>query len=305
MHLALSGSSGLVGQVLSASLREDGHDVSPLVRDDRPRIRWSPPSGEIDRQQMATVDAVVHLAGESIGEGRWTKTKKERIRQSRETATRLLCESLASLEPRPHTLVSASAIGYYGDRGSEVLDEGAAPGEGFLPEVCVQWEAATQPAREAGIRVVNLRIGVVLSPDGGALAKMLWPFKLGLGGRVGSGHQYWSWIALSELVRVIRFAVDTRALSGPVNAVAPEPATNREFTRVLGQVLRRPTIFPIPAPAARLALGQMANDLLLASARVVPKKLGESGYDFSWADLEAALRHELGVRPDHSSAVER
>jgi len=294
VHVAISGSSGLVGSALTRALRAAGHEVNPLVRGDQAGIRWNPSTGEIDVKKIADVDAVVHLAGESIATGRWTAAKKQRIRGSREDATRRLCESLAKLENGPRTMISASAIGFYGDRGDELLDEEAAPGEGFLPEVCLHWEPATRPAAEAGVRVVNPRIGVVLSRDGGALTKMLLPFKLGLGGRVGSGRQYWSWITLTDLVRVIEFALDTPALSGPVNAVAPVAATNLEFTKALGRALGRPTIFPMPALAARLALGQMANDLLLASARVVPRKLEQSGFVFSHADLDDALRHVLG-----------
>lgn len=293
MHVAISGSTGLVGRALTSDLRADGHVVDPLVRGEKAGISWNPATGEVDCEKLADVETLVHLAGESIAEGRWTAAKKARIRSSREDATRRLCESLANMERRPRTLICASAIGFYGDRGNDELDEEAAPGEGFLPEVCRNWESATQVAADAGVRVVNLRIGVVLSRDGGALAKMMLPFKLGLGGRIGSGRQYWSWITLTDLVRAIRFAIETPALSGPVNAVAPVAATNLEFTKALGRALGRPTIFPMPALAAKLALGEMANDLLLASARVVPRKLEQNGFEFSYAELDDALRHVL------------
>jgi len=294
MHIAISGSSGLVGRALATALRADGHDVDPLVRGNSAGIHWTPATGEVDHEKMADVEVLVHLAGESIAEGRWTKAKKARIRSSREDAVGLLCETLAKMASGPRTLICASAIGFYGDRGNDVLDEDAAPGEGFLPQVCQNWESATQAAADVGIRVVNLRIAMVLSGDGGALTKLLLPFNLGLGGRVGSGRQYWSWITLTDLVRVIQFAIDTPALAGPVNAVAPEAATNLEFTKALGHVLGRPTIFPLPGLAAKIVLGQMANDVLLPSARVVPRKLEQSGFTFLHSELEGAIRYALG-----------
>ena len=225
---------------------------------------------------------------------RWNAAQKTRIRDSRTQGTRLLCEALAGLENPPAVFVCASAIGYYGDRGDETLDESSNAGDGFLADVCREWEAACEPARAKGIRVVNLRTGVVLSPCGGALQKMLLPFKLGVGGVVGDGKQHWSWIAIDDLIGAIHHALTHEELSGPVNVVAPHPATNRQFTKVLGKVLRRPTIFPLPAFAARLVLGEMADSLLLASARVLPKQLQETGFDFRFADLEDALRHLLG-----------
>ena len=294
MHIAISGSSGLVGRALATALSADGHEVDPLVRGNSTGIHWAPATGEVDQEKMADVEVLVHLAGESIAEGRWTAAKKARIRNSRVDATGKLCETLAKIKSGPRTLICASAIGFYGDRGNDVLDEEAAPGEGFLPQVCQNWESATQAAADVGIRVVNLRIAMVLSGDGGALTKILLPFKLGVGGRVGSGRQYWSWITLTDLVRVIQFAIDTPALSGPLNAVAPEAATNLEFTKALGHVLGRPTIFPLPGLAARIVLGEMANDLLLPSARVVPRKLVQSGFSFLHSELEGALRHALG-----------
>ncbi len=294
MQIAISGSSGMVGRALATALEADGHDVVPLVRGNAEGIRWTPATGEIDHEKMADVEVLVHLAGENIAKGRWTKAKKERIRSSRTDATRLLCESLASMKRGPRTLISASAIGFYGDRGDEQLDEDAASGEGFLPDVCVNWESATQAAVDAGLRVVNLRLGMVLSRDGGALKPMLVPFKLGLGGRMGSGRQYWSWITLTDVLRVIQFVIDTPTLNGPVNAVTPVAATNLEFTKALGQALRRPTIFPMPGFAARMLLGQMADGLILPSARVVPKKLEQAGFAFSYSELPAALSHVLG-----------
>jgi uncharacterized protein (TIGR01777 family) len=238
-------------------------------------------------------DAVVHLAGESIV-GRWTPEKKARILESRAKGTRLLCESLADLRSRPIVLVSASAIGYYGDRGDQVMDEESSAGSLFLSKVAKAWEAATDAARRNGIRVVNLRIGFVLGKAGGGLATMLLPFKLGVGGRVGSGRQYMSWIAIDDVVGAISHAILSDSLRGPVNAVAPNPVTNREFTKTLGRVLWRPTIFPLPAFAARLVMGEMADDLLLASTRVKPSRLLSSGYEFRFPQLEGALRHVLG-----------
>jgi uncharacterized protein (TIGR01777 family) len=238
-------------------------------------------------------DAVVHLAGENIAAGRWTERQKARIRDSRVKGTRLLCDLLARYSPPPKALVCASAVGYYGDRGDEILKEESAPGSDFLFDVCREWEAATQTAVERGIRVVNLRIGVVLSPLGGALAKMLTPFKLGAGGVIGSGRQYMSWIALDDVVRAFHFALTNQSLLGPVNAVAPNPVTNRDFTRTLGRVLSRPTVFPMPAFAARLAFGEMADALLLASTRVEPARLLAGSFIFRYPDLEGALRHLL------------
>jgi len=295
MIIAVTGSSGLVGSALVSALEADGHFVRPLVRrpvrDGTHEIRWDPAGSMIDATELAQVDAVVHLAGENIAAHRWTRAFKDKIRDSRVRGTKLLCETLAGLASKPAVLVSASATGYYGSRGDERLDESSAPGNGFLAEVCQQWEAATVPARDANIRVVNLRIGFVLSRDGGGLPKMLTPFRLGLGGVVGSGNQYLSWIALDDLVRTIRFALSAAALAGPVNGVAPTSVTNREFTKALGRVLNRPTIFPMPAVAARLAFGEMANDVLLASSRVEPRALSGAGFVFDYPQLEAALRH--------------
>ena len=294
MKILVSGLSGLVGGELGAFLTTAGHEVVGLSRSPGSTdIGWKPLEGEIDRDGISGVDAVVHLAGENIAK-RWNDKQKRLIRDSRVLGTRLLSETLADMETPPKVLVCASAIGYYGDRGEEVLTEASEPGEGFLAETCQEWEDACQPAREKGIRVVNLRIGVILSPKGGALAKMLLPFKMGLGGKIGSGNQYWSWIALDDVVGTIHHAIATLELSGPVNGTAPNPSTNLEFTKTLGKVLSRPTVFPMPKFAARLALGEMADDLLIASTRVQPERLKQTNYPFRFPELEPALRHLLG-----------
>jgi len=278
MKILITGSSGLIGSKLVSFLKAERHEV---VRYNRMATRPAIEEG---------LDAVVHLAGEPIA-GRWTAKKKGRIRQSRVDGTRQLCETLAKLERPPRVLVSASAIGYYGDRGAEPLNEDSSPGEGFLADVCRGWEAATGPAAEAGIRVVNLRFGVVLSGEGGALAKMLLPFKMGVAGIVGSGRQFWSWVAIEDVIGAIQHALNTERARGPMNAVSPNAATNREFTKTLGRVLRRPTVLPMPSVAARMVFGEMAEALLLASARVQPIRLESSGYRFHFPNLETALRH--------------
>ena len=302
--VAVTGSRGLVGSALAPALAAAGHRVLRLVRGAAaapaaPAVgarvaRWDPESGALDSSALAGVDAVVHLAGESVAGGRWTEAKKRRIRSSRVDGTRGLAASLARLERPPRVLVSASAVGYYGDRGAELLREGSAPGTGFLAEVCQEWETATEPAARARIRVVRLRIGMVVSRRGGALAAMLTPFRLGAGGPVGGGTQWVSWIAIDDLVGAILHALDTASLAGAVNAVAPEPVQNRELARTLGRVLGRPALLPLPAFAARLLLGQMADELLLASARVEPARLQATGFAFRHPTLEDALRHELG-----------
>lgn len=296
MHIAITGSSGLVGSTLVPLLTTGGHSVTRLVRHEagEGEVAWNPQAESFDASLLDGIDAIVHLAGENIAASRWNNRVKQRLRDSRVVATRRLCEGLAKMSAPPKVLVCASAIGFYGDRGEELLDEDATVGSSFLAELARDWEAATEPAAEAGIRVVNLRYGVILSPKDGALAKMLLPFKLGGGGRVGSGRQYWSWISIDDAAGAILHALMTDNLRGPVNAVAPNPVTNQEFTKTLGRVLGRPTVMPMPAFAARLALGEMADELLLASARVEPKKLLRSGYDFRQPTLEAALRHLLG-----------
>jgi uncharacterized protein (TIGR01777 family) len=297
MHVAVTGSSGLIGSALFAFLATEGHQVTRLVR--RPpggerEIQWEPEAGVRELSGLEGVDAVVHLAGENIASGRWTPQRKAEIRRSRVEGTRRLCESFTRLGRPPKVLASASAIGYYGDRGDEVLREESQPGSDFLAQVCRDWEAATEPASRAGVRVVQSRIGIILSPAGGALKKMLLPFSLGLGGKIGTGRQFMSWISLDDAVGATYHALTTDSLVGAVNVVAPAPVTNSEFTRTLARVLRRPALVPMPAFAARLAFGEMADALLLASARVVPSRLQGSGYRFRHPELEGALRHLLG-----------
>jgi hypothetical protein len=281
----------LVGSALTRALAERGDEVLRLVRraPHGPRERrWDPVGMSIDADALE-VDAVVHLAGEGIAEGRWSPARMQRIRDSRVQGTKLVAGAVGSALRAPRVLVSASAIGYYGDRGAEVLDETSAAGAGFLAEVCEAWEGAADAAREAGVRVVHPRIGVVLAREGGALTKMLLPFRLGVGGRVGSGRQMMSWIALGDLVRLILHALDDDGLAGPVNAVAPGAVSNAEFTRALGRALHRPTILPMPAFGARLAFGKMADHLLLASTHVVPRAAEASGFRFEHTDIDEAL----------------
>lgn len=298
MNILVTGSSGLVGSALVPSLKQEGHTVTRLVRSapaaGEKAVTWDPEKGQLSAAALDGMDAVVHLAGENIAAGRWNAERKARIRDSRVKGTRLLSDTLARLERPPRVLVSASAIGYYGSRGDEVLTEESHLGGGFLAEVCRDWEEAATPAARHGIRVVLLRYGVIFSGHGGALAKMLMPFRLGLGGRIGDGRQYVSWLALDDAVGAVHHALATEALAGPVNAVAPHPVTNAEFTRILGRVLGRPTVFPMPAFAARLAFGEMADELLLASQRVKPARLLDTNYPFRFPDLEGALRHLLG-----------
>jgi uncharacterized protein (TIGR01777 family) len=297
MLVAVTGASGMVGAALVDALQADGHLVRRLVRrevrDHDHEVHWDPAAGKIDGGALYGIDAVVHLAGENLAAHRWTDSFKQQIIESRVKGTRLLSKTLAGLSSKPLALCSASAIGFYGDRGTELVDESSPPGKGFLADVCQQWEAATRPASDVGIRVVNLRIGVVLSPRGGALARMLLPFKMGLGGVIGSGQQYFSWIAIDDLISAIQLAISDAPLEGAVNAVAPKPVTNREFTKTLGRVLRRPTVFPLPAFAARLALGEMANEMLLGGVRVEPRALRSAGFSFEYPQLERALRHVL------------
>jgi uncharacterized protein (TIGR01777 family) len=299
MNILVSGSTGLVGTALIPALTSAGHEVIRLVRvksrtPSKEVIGWDPTANYIDAAGLEGLDAIVHLAGEPIASSRWNSVKKARIRDSRVQGTRLLCEALSHISRPPKTLICASAIGYYGDRGNETLTESSSCGKGFLAEVCRDWEAACEAARQKGIRVVNTRFGVILSLAGGALAKMLTPFKSGAGGIVGSGQQYMSCISIDDCVAAIVHMLDTTSLVGPVNVVGPTPVTNREFTKTLGKVLGRPTFLPFPAAAARILLGEMADELLLSSDRVEPKKLLDNGFSFRHGDIETALRHVLG-----------
>jgi uncharacterized protein (TIGR01777 family) len=303
MNILLTGASGFVGRALIPKLASDGQRVVPLrravaVADSASGPTWNPHAGQVHLESAAPFDAVIHLAGENIAQ-RWTAAAKQRIRASRVDATRLLCEALARLPQPPRVLVCASATGYYGDRGDELLDERSQPGTGFLPEVCQAWEAATQPARQRDIRVVHLRLGIVLARHGGALARMLPAFRLGLGGRVGTGQQYWSWILLEDLLRVVELAIQDDGLSGAVNTVSPAPATNAEFARTLARALRRPAFLPLPAFAVRMIFAEMGREVLLASARVRPARLLEGGFEFRYPQLAAALAHSLNQ--PHSS----
>jgi uncharacterized protein (TIGR01777 family) len=296
MTILVSGSTGLVGMALVNHLEARGDTVVRLVRREAAEgeIAWDPQAGTIDTSALSDLDGVVHLAGENIAAGRWNDEKKARIRDSRVDGTELLARSLSEMETPPEVVVSASAIGYYGDRGDEILDENSAQGEGFLPDTCQAWERAAAPAVERGIRVVHPRIGVVLTKDGGALGKMLLPFKMGVGGVIGTGDQFMSWVTLDDLLAIITHCLSNKTISGPINAVSPNPCTNREFTKSLGRVLSRPTLFPMPAFAARLAFGEMADALLLSSSRVHPTKLAESRYNFVHPELESGLRYVLG-----------
>ncbi|HWR20810.1 MAG TPA: TIGR01777 family oxidoreductase [Verrucomicrobiae bacterium] len=298
LHILVTGSTGFVGSALVPFLAAGGHRITRLVRTTPEHgiaeVQWDPEAGVMDIARLEGLDAVVHLAGENIAAGRWTAEKKVKIHDSRVGGTRLLCDSLAGLKQPPKVLVCASAIGYYGDRGDELLTEESASGTGFLAGVCREWEAAASPAVQKGIRVVHLRFGMVLSGAGGALARLLQPFKMGLGGVLGTGHQYISWIALDDLLGVIAHALTTETLQGPVNAVTPNPVTNQEFTRTLGRIIGRFTPFAMPAVAARLTFGEIADELLLASQRAQPTRLLATGYRFRYPDLEDALRHSLG-----------
>ena len=287
----------MVGSELGKTLKRRGDTVLKLIRDKSslsPGLAyWNPATGQIDAAALEGIDAAVHLAGENISEGRWTDEKKKRILDSRVDGTTLLSKTLAGLNNKPRVLISASAIGYYGNRGDELVNEASKPGNDFLANVCAQWEQSSSAAKVAGIRVGNIRIGVVLSTKGGALAKMLVPFKMGVGGKVGDGDQYMSWIALDDLISAILFIIDTETIQGPVNMVSPNPVTNAEFTKSLGKALSRPAVLPAPAFALRLVFGEMADALLLSGVRVDPMKLKASNYSFKYPQLDAALKHLL------------
>jgi len=299
MKILVAGASGLVGSALGPALRREGHEVVTLVR--RPvrredEIAWNPTTGELAPAALATTDAIVNLAGENIAAGRWTAARKEALRRSRLDSTRTLVRALARAAPRPRVLVNASAVGFYGDRGDEVLTEDSPVGRGFLPELCAEWETEAQAAESAGARVVRLRLGVVLAREGGALARLLPVFRWGLGGRLGDGRAWMSWIELDDLVRVISAAATDPRFDGAINAVAPGPVTNGEFTAGLGRMLHRPAILPVPRWLLELVYGEMAGATLFASARVMPVRLLAGGFVFRQPDIAAALRHVVGSR---------
>lgn len=296
MKILITGSSGMIGSALISFLTAGKHQVYKMVRtraDLLPHeIAWDPEQGIINPELLEDFDAVVNLAGESIM-GRWAPLKKERIRYSRVNSTVLLSQALSQLRKPPSVFVSASAIGYYGNRGDELLTEKSLKGRGFMADVCQEWEESTQLAIDKGIRTINLRIGLVLSPKGGALKQMLLPFKLCLGGQLGSGRQYMSWITLDDLVGAIYYAICQPSIAGPVNAVSPYCVTNADFTKVLGEVLHRPTFFNMPEYAVNLIFGDMGRELLLSSERVKPEKLEQAGFVYSYPQLEGALHHLL------------
>ncbi|MFQ6144012.1 TIGR01777 family protein [Streptomyces seoulensis] len=294
-RIAVAGASGLIGSALVRSLTADGHEVVRLVR--RPargadEVRWDPEEQYVDSAGLAGCDAVVNLAGAGVGDRRWTDAYKKTIRDSRVLGTAALAEAVAALDVPPRVFVGGSAIGFYGDTGDRAVDEDAPPGDGFLPRVCVEWEEAAAPAEEAGIRTVFARTGLVVARGGGAWGRMFPLFKAGLGGRMGDGRQYWSFIALHDEVAALRHLIDTESLSGPVNLTSPQPLTNREITAAMGRVLHRPALLPVPAAALRAALGEMAGDVL-GSARVLPARLLESGFSFAFPGIEDAVRAAL------------
>ena len=293
MRVAVTGASGLIGSALLPVLRGAGHDVVSLVRGEPAagEAGWDPAAGTIDVAGLQGIDAIVHLAGENIGQ-RWTETSRKRILDSRVQGTRLVAETAAALDPQPALLV-ASAIGFYGQQGDQELTEDSTRGEGFLGDVVSAWESSAEPAREAGVRVVNFRQGLVLSKDGGALGRMLLPFRVGVGGRIGSGRQWWSWIAIDDVAAAYRFALE-HPLDGIYNLAAPGVVMNADFVDKLGNVLSRPTIFPLPGVAVRLAFGEMGEEMLLGGQRVVSEKLRGEGFDFAYPELEGALGHVLG-----------
>lgn len=301
MHIAITGATGLVGTALHRALAAAGHEVVAISRNPGASgVRWNPARREIDPAALAGVAAVVHLAGESIAGGRWTADRKAQLRESRVPATRWFTEVLARLVPVPRVLISASAVGIYGDRGDEVLSEASPLGDDFLAVLATDWEAAADPARQAGIRVVHPRFGIVLAPAGGVLAKMIPAFRLGLGGPVGGGRQWVSWITIDDLTGGVEHALANDTLAGPVNFTSPHPARNAEFARALGRALHRPAVFPLPAFALRLAFGELADATLLASQRAVPVRLTESGYQLRYPDIDEALRHVV-ARGGHTS----
>ena len=294
MRIVLSGASGLVGSALAPFLTAGGHDVVRLVRrvPGNGEARWDPAAREVDRAALERADALVHLSGENVF-GRWNAAKKAAIRASRVESTQFLSETIAGFAQRPGTFIAASAIGYYGNRGDELLTEESGSGTGFFPELCREWEAASGAAERAGVRVVRPRIGLVLTPRGGPLGQLLPFFRLGLGGPIGRGRQWWSWIAMDDLLQLLAFLLERDALRGPVNATAPEPVRNAEFVRVLGRVLRRPVVLPVPPIALRLLYGEAADEALLTGQRVLPARAARTGFQFRFTTLEPALRYLL------------
>jgi hypothetical protein len=297
MKILVSGASGLVGAALTPQLESAGHSVCRLARpasnsQGAPgrNVSWNPATGELDLQAAEGAEAVIHLAGAGIADGRWTAARKALLRGSRVDATRQLLDGLARLRQPPRTFICASAIGYYGSRGDEVLTESSAPGGDFLAVLCREWEGAAQGAERLGMRMVILRFGIILARAGGALPRILMPFRLGIGGKLGSGRQWMSWVALQDITDLILFALDHQEIQGPVNAVAPTPVRNWEFAEVLGRVMHRPSFFPTPAFALRLAVGEMADALLLSSQRVAPERATQAGYSYRYAALDEALR---------------
>lgn len=294
MKILISGGSGLVGSAATAALQADGHTVAHLVRPGgavtEKDVGWDPMRATVDLAGIEGTDVVIHLSGAGIGDGRWTSARKQVLRSSRIDTTRVLVDSLSKLKQKPRALLVASAIGYYGDAGDEILTESSANGTDFLALLCRDWEAEARRAAPMGIRTATLRFGIILSSKGGAIPRMLTPFKLGLGGRLGSGKQWMSWIAIEDVIGIIRFAIANEQVNGPVNVVAPNPVRNEEFTRLLAGMLHRPAIFPAPAFVLKLAMGEMADALLLGSDRVVPEKLLAAGFSFRFQILEPALR---------------
>ena len=297
MRIAVTGSSGLVGSALTEAITRAGHTSVKMVRSDRDfslnSIFWDPQQGLLNNQDLNSVDAVVHLAGENIAGKKWNKAFKKKIRDSRIQSTTLLASSLAAMKNPPKVLISASAIGFYGDRSDQELTEESSIGEGFLPDLAKDWEDAAKVVTSNGVRLVTLRIGVVISKKGGALAKMLLPFKLGLGGPLGDGKHYVSWISLDDLISIILFCIDHPELSGPVNATAPNPVQNKEFTKALAKAVCRPAIFPLPKIIAKLIFGEMADEALFASAKIIPRKLLAAGFTFTHDTIDKAFKHEL------------
>ena len=296
MKVLIAGASGLVGSALIPAVEAEGGEVTRLVRTSAGagEIEWHPNNDQIDAAKLEGFDAIINLAGENIAGGRWTDDQKRKIHDSRVNGTHLLSEAIAGLKQPPKVFLCASATGIYGDRDDETLDEQSDSGGGFLAGVCREWEQATEPASAAGVRTVNLRFGPILAREGGMLAKLLTPFKMGMGGKVGSGKQYIAWVAIDDAVGAIKLALKDESIRGPLNIVSPHPVTNEEFTKTLGHVLSRPTALSVPAFAARLAFGEMADEMLLTSQRVIPKRLNDAGYEFEYPELEGAFRKYLG-----------